>query len=59
MITVYFAFNPSRVGSIYIQDTNFVITVSRDVLVPNSARPSVATVLIIKLEMFSSKFIWL
>ena len=42
----------------YIRDLLFVITAAADALAPNGARTSAATVLI-KLDMLSSKFLWI
>ena len=38
---------------------DLAITVSADVLAPNSARPSASTELTEKLDMFSFRFLWL
>ena len=52
-------FNPSSAGLIYIWETNFVTTVPADGLAPNGARLSAGIVLMIKLDILSSKFLWI
>ena len=45
--------------SLYLRDTNFIITVPADGLAPYGARPLAGAVLMIKLNMFSAKFLWI
>ena len=52
-------FNTSCTGLVKIQDPTSAITVPADVLAPNSARTSAGTMLTTKLNIFSSKFLWL
>ena len=51
--------NPWNDGPVYIYDQKLMITVPADGLAPNAARPSAATVMSEKLDLFSFAFYWL
>ena len=51
--------NPLYAGSVYIQDTNLVITVPADALAPHGARSSAGTVMATQLDVFSTKCVCL
>ena len=46
-------------SQLYIQNTTLLVFVPTDALAHSSARPSASTVLTTKLDIFSSKFLWL
>ena len=51
--------NSLYAGSVYIQDTNLVITVPADALAPHGARSSAGTVMATQLDVFSTKCVCL
>ena len=53
---IWYDLNTSKVGAVYIQHSDLVITVSADGLATNGARPPTGTVLTAKLDLCTSKF---